>query len=198
MSPRSNGFQAISFDGGISYEANEPLIVGNAEEEEEHRLEEKAIPRFKLSALLFGLLAGFGMVLVITLSGEDLAIKNSKTKFEVFYLLWSFFTAAIARRFLRNFVTMNYWTVGGLLEEMVLYLHFSVGIGLAWTTTGAILGMRTQTWYTLAIHVVALVSCKIVVMCFDTDEDSKPSSSRRSTAKQTMTADVYSKLHCTL
>jgi hypothetical protein len=76
MSPRSNGFQAISFDGGISYEANEPLIVGNAEEEEEHRLEEKAIPRFKLSALLFGLLAGFGMVLVITLSGEDLAIKN--------------------------------------------------------------------------------------------------------------------------
>jgi hypothetical protein len=98
-------------------------------------------------------------------------------------------------RLLRNFVTINYWIVGGgrskdLLEEMVLYIHFSVGIGLAWTTTGAILGMRTQTGYTLAILVVALVSCKIVVMCFAIDEDSEPSSSRRSTAKQTMTADV--------
>jgi hypothetical protein len=144
-----------------------------------------AFSRFKFSALLLGLLAGFGMqfsivgahLLVITLSGEDLAT-NSKTKLVVFYLLWSFFTAAIAissLRFLRNFVTITYWTVAGrskdLLEQMVLHFCFSVGICLAWTTTGAILGMRTQTGYTLAILVVALVWCKIA--------DSKPSSSRR-------------------
>jgi hypothetical protein len=197
MSP--HGFQAISFDGGTSYEANEPLIVaaGDAAEEEGHRLEQKAFSRVKFSALLYGLLAGFGMQFSIVgaHSGEDLAT-NSKTKFVVFYLLWSFFAAAIAisnLRFLHNFVAITYWTVEGrskdLVEEMVLHIlhiRFSVGVCLAWTTTGAILGMRTQTGYTLAILVAALISSKILVMY----ADSKLSSSRRSTAKESMTADV--------
>jgi hypothetical protein len=199
MSPPYNGYQAISFDGGTSYEANEPLIVaaGDAEEEEEgHRLDEKAFSRFKFSALLLGLLVGFGMqfsivgahLLVITLSGEDLAT-NFKTRV-VISLLWSFFTAAIAisnLRFLRNFVAITYWTAGGRSKDLLLlHIRFSVGICLGWTTIGATLGMQTQTGYTLAILVVALVSSKIVVMY----ADSKPSSSRRSTANQTMTADV--------
>jgi hypothetical protein len=180
---------AISFNGGTSsYEANEPLIIaaGDAEEEEGHRLEEKVFSRFKFSALLLGLLAGFSMqfsivgahLLVITLFGGDPAT-NSKIKFVV-SLLWSFFTAAT--------VAITYWTFRSkdLREEIVLHIRFSVGICLAWDTTGVILGMRTQPGYTLAILVLALVSSKIVVMY----ADSKLSSSRRSTAKQTMTADV--------
>jgi hypothetical protein len=135
-------------------------------------------------------------LLVIILSGEDLAT-DYKTKFFVFRLLWSFFTTAIAisnLRLLHNFVKITCWTDGGrskdLLEDMVLHIRFGVGFSLAWTTTGAILGMRTPTGYTLAFLVAPLVWCKLLVMCFATDADSKPSSSRRSTAKQTMTADV--------
>jgi hypothetical protein len=126
MSPRYHAFRHFSLDGGASYEANEPLVVatGDAEEEEDHRLEERVFSHF------LGLLAGFitqisimgAKVLLITLSGEDLATK-SKTKFVVFdLLLWSFFIAI----FLRNLVTNTYWTVGGrsidLLEATVLLI----------------------------------------------------------------------------
>jgi hypothetical protein len=50
--------QAVSFDGGTSYEANEPLIVaaGDAEEEEDHRLEENAFfSRFQVLCPALGI-----------------------------------------------------------------------------------------------------------------------------------------------
>jgi hypothetical protein len=147
MSLRFQGFQAVSVDGDASYEANELLIVatGDAEgdEEEVHRLEEKAFS--VLNSVLLGLLAGFviqismlvARVLVIALSGEDLATK-SKTEFVVFGLLWSFFTAI----FLCTLVTITYSCVGGrsnkkLLEASVLHICFGVGVCLSWTMTGA-------------------------------------------------------------
>jgi hypothetical protein len=120
MSPRFQGFQAVSLDGDPSYEANEPLIVatGDAEEDEEevHRLDEKAFSC--LHSVLLGLLAGFVMQismlgarqLVITISGEDLATK-SKTEFVVFGLIWIFFTAI----FLRNLVMITYWSLSVFL-----------------------------------------------------------------------------------
>ena len=208
MPPHTEVYLAVPFE--VSYEANEPLIAaGDAEEDEDHRLEEKAFSRFKFSSLLLGLLAGFGMqfsivgahLLVILLFGEDLAT-DSKTTFFVFCLLWTFVTADFLIcnwNFLCNLVTITYWTVCGrsqdLLKELGSNLRFNVGVCLAWTITGAILGMRTQTSYAsytlaLAIIVFALVYCSIVVMSFATDADRKPPSSRRSTAKQTMTADV--------
>jgi hypothetical protein len=200
MSLRFQGFQAVSLDGDASYEANEPLIVatGDAEQEDEeevHRLEEKAFS--VLNSVLLGLLAGFVMqismlvarVLVIALSGEDLATKT-KTEFVVFGLLWSFFTAI----FLCTLVTITYSCVRGrsnkeLLEASVLHICFSMGVCLSWTMTGAFWGMWTQTGYALAGIVVALVWCKIVMFAA-ADADSKPSSSHQSTAKQVMTADV--------
>jgi hypothetical protein len=212
MSPRYESSQAICFDssydanepliaaGDVSYEANEPLIAaGDADEgEEDHRLEEKTFSRFKFSALLLGFLVGFFIqfsiletnLLVITLYSENLVTK-SKRNIVVFSLLWSFFTAAMviaSLRFLRNLVTITYSAAGGrsrdLLEVTVFHMKYFFGVGhcLAWT----IWGMRAQTEYALAILVVALFWYKIEVMCFATD--SNPSSSRRSTAEETMTA----------
>jgi hypothetical protein len=210
MSPRYNGFQAISFDGGTSYEANEPLIVaaGDTEEEQEdRRLEKKTFSRLKFSALLLGLLAGFFIhfsiletnLWVITIWDEDLVTK-SKTNFVVFSLLWSFFFSAVMAiinlRFLNSMVTITYSAAGGrskdVLEEMVWRMEclFGAGFCIASTMTGVLWGMRTQTEFSLLMLVVALVWCKIVVMCFTTDADSKPESSRRSTAEETMTAGV--------
>jgi hypothetical protein len=60
MSP---GFQGVSFDGGTSYEANEPLIVDAGDAEEDHRLDEKAFSRFKFSPLLLGLSSLFFNIL---------------------------------------------------------------------------------------------------------------------------------------
>jgi hypothetical protein len=202
MSPHTEVFQAVPFDA--SYEANEPLIAaGDVEDEEDHRLEEKAFSRFKFSALLLGLLVGFFIqfstlganFLVITLWGEDVVTK-SKTDIVVFSLLWSFFTSAMAiviLGFLRNLVTITYSAVGGrsvdLLEEMVLHMECRfvvgalVGVCLAWTMTDVLLGMRAQIVYSLVTLVVALVWCKIMMMCFATD--SKPTKSAR--REQTMT-----------
>jgi hypothetical protein len=200
MIPRNEVFQAIPFHA--SYDANEALITaGDAEEEEDHQLQEQAFSRCKLSALLLGLLVGFFTplsimgtnLLVITLWGEDL-ITKSKNNIAVLGLVWSFFTTAMAiasLRFLRNLVTITYSAIGGrskdMPEEMVwrMECRFFVGACLAWTTTGAIFGMRAQTEYSLVMLVVALFWCKIVVMCFATD--SKPSSSRKSSADEIMT-----------
>jgi hypothetical protein len=177
MSPRSNGFQAVSFDGGTSYEANEPLFVaaGDAEELEDHRLDEKAFSRFKFSPLLWGLLVGFfiqfsilkaNLWVISTLWDGDLVTK-SKTNIVVFSLLWSFFTAVMAianLRFLRNMVTITYSAAGGrskdLLEEMIWRMErrFGAGVCIAWTMTGPLWGMRAQTEFTLVLLVVALVS----------------------------------------
>jgi hypothetical protein len=203
MSPHTEVFQAIPFDA--SYEANEPLIAaGDAEEEKDHRIEEKAFSSFKFSALLLGLLVGFFIqfstlganFLVITLWGEDV-ITKSKTDIIVFSLLWSFFTSAMAiviLGFLRNLVTITYSAVGGrsvdLLEEMVLHMECRfvvgalVGVCLAWTMTDVLLGMRAQIVYSLVTLVVALVWCKTMMMCFATDYSKTTTSARR---QQTVT-----------
>jgi hypothetical protein len=177
MSPRDEIFSAISFDASYD-EANEPLIAaGDSEAEDDQRLEETVFSRFKFSTLLLGLLAGFFMqfsilgahLLVIILSGEDLDTKP-KINIVVFSLFWSFFTAASLitnLRFLCNLVTITYSAVGGrskdlLLEEMILHIRFGVGVCLAWTTSGVLLGMRAQTELSLVILVVALVWCTIV------------------------------------
>jgi hypothetical protein len=203
MTPHNGVFRAIPFDA--SYEANEPLIPdGDAEEEEDQRLEEKALSRCKIHALLLGLLAGFFIqfsvvgvqALLIVLSGEDLVTK-SKTNIVVFILLWSFFIfpmAVASLGFLRKLVTMTYSAVGGrskdFLEELIWRMGAclgALGASLAWTMTGATFGgMRAQPVHSLGILVVAFVWCKIVVMCFATD--SKPSSSSRSSAEETMLA----------
>jgi hypothetical protein len=201
MSPHTEVFHAIPLDA--SYEANEPLIAaGDAEEEEDQRIEEKAFSRFKFSALLLGLLIGFFIqfstlganFLVITLWGEDVVTK-SKSDIIIFSLLWSFFTSAMAiviLGFLRNLVTITYSAIGGrsadLLEEMVLHMECRfvvgalVGVCLAWTMTDVLLGMRAQIVYSLVTLVVALVWCKIMMICFATDSMT-PKSFRR---EQTM------------
>jgi hypothetical protein len=207
MSPRNEVFQAIPFHA--SPEVNESLIAaGDADEEEEQRPEEqRTFSRCKVSALILGLLVGafiqFSIlgahVLFITLWGEDLVTK-SKANIVVFSLLWGYFTAAVATAslgFLRNLVrTITYSAIGGssnkaLLEEMVWHMLcrlFLGGFCLAWTVTDVLLfGMRAQTTVrSLAILVVALVWCKIVVMCFATDN--KPSLSRQSSMEETVTA----------
>lgn len=89
---------------------------------------------------------------------------------------------------LRNSLTITYSAVGGrskdLLEEMVLHMEcrFCVGVCLALSMTGLLLGTLANIVYSLVIMVVALFWCKIAVMYSDS------SSSRRSTAEQTMTA----------
>jgi hypothetical protein len=205
MFPRNEVFQNTHFDA--SSDANEPLIAAGDAEEEDQRLEEKTFFRFKFSYRLLGLLVGFfgyfsalGVhVLSITIWGED-ALTKSKTDFLVFSLLHTFCFSAIAfaiLRFLRNLVAINYSTIGGrsqdLLEEMVLYMECGfvvgamVGISLAWAMVAVLLGITAQPMCSLVILlVVALFSRKIMTMYSATKI--KPSSSRRSTAEQTMMA----------
>jgi hypothetical protein len=57
MSPRYEVFQAIPFDA--SSDVNEPLIAVGDAEEEDRRLQEKTLSRFKFCYLLLGLLVGF-------------------------------------------------------------------------------------------------------------------------------------------
>jgi hypothetical protein len=199
MSPRNKMFQAIPVH--TPYEANEPFIpAGDAEEEEDHRLEEEAFSRCKISALLLGLLVGFFTplsimgtnLLVITVWGEDLV---TMSKNHVFFPLWSCFTATMALAslgFLRNLVTITYSAVGGPFRDMPekivwrMECRFFLGACLAWTTTVAIFGgMRAQTKYSLVMLVVALFWCKIMT-CLAAD--CKPSSSRRSSAEEIMPA----------
>jgi hypothetical protein len=179
MSHRNEVFQAIPFDA--SSDANEPLIAaGDAEEEEDRRLQEKVVSRFKFSSLLLGLLVGFfshfcamGVNgLVNTIWGEDAAIK---TKTDIFIcLFFGFFYLAISvviLAFLRYRAAITYSAIGGrskdLPEEMALYIQYYydigalVGIGLAWTMAAVYLGLRAQTVYSLVALLVALFSCKV-------------------------------------
>jgi hypothetical protein len=149
MSPRIKVFQTIPCDA--SSDANGPLIAtGDAEEEEDHRLEEKVFSRFKLSYRLLGLFVGFfGHVSTLGVNtiiiwGED-GIKT-KTDIFVFSLLCSFFFSAIVIAilgFLRNLLAITYSAIGGrskdLLEEMIFRLECAyvvgamAGLSLAWT-----------------------------------------------------------------
>jgi hypothetical protein len=85
--------------------------------------------KFKLSALMLGLLVGFFIqfstlganFLVITLWGEDV-ISKSKSDIVVFSLLWSFFTSAMAiviLSFLRTLVTITYNAVSAQSEDLL-------------------------------------------------------------------------------
>jgi hypothetical protein len=203
MFRRNEVFQAIPFDA--SSDVNEALIAAGDAEEADHRLEEKALFRFKLSSLFLGLLVGFfghffilvGTVLFITISGEDVVTKCKIDIFVCFGLLCSFFfwaSASVISRFLRNLVATTYSAIGGrskdLLEEMVLdmrcgfVLGILVGLSLAWKMEAVLLGTRAQTVYSyVTVLVVAFFWCKIMMMYFATHI--KPSSSRRSTAEQT-------------
>jgi hypothetical protein len=209
MSHRNEVFQAIPFEA--SYDVNEPLIAAGDAEEEDRRLQEKVVSRFKFSSLLLGLLVGFfchffslgGRFLVITVWGEDAAIK---TKTDIFIsLLCSLFflVIAIGFLFLLNWVAITYSAIGGrsrdLPEEMVLHIECRfavgvlVGISLAWTMTAVHVATRTHTDYYLAVRlglraqtVYSLVALlvgaffwyKIKMMYFSTNI--KPSLSRRS------------------
>jgi hypothetical protein len=197
MSPRNEVFLAIPFDA--AFDVNEPLIAAGDAEEEDYRLQENALSRFKFSSLFLGLLVGFfsqfstlGVnVLVITIWSEDV-ITTSKSNI---ILLCSFFFSAILFAilgFLRNLVAITYSAIGGrskeLLAEMVLHMRcrfvvgVMIGISLAWTMAAVLFGMRVQTVYSYVIVLMgAFFWCKIMIMCFATDI--KPSSSRRSTVE---------------
>jgi hypothetical protein len=202
MSPRNEDFQS-PFDA--SSDVNEPLIAAGDAEEEDHRLEEKALSRFKFCSLLLGLLVGFfaysstlgGTILVTTMWGEDVVTK-SKTNTLVVIALGSFFYSAIVfviLRFIRNLVAITYSASGGrseeLLEEVVSDMECGfvmgtlVGLSLFWTkATDVLLGMRAQAMYSLvALLMVIFFWRKIMVMYFTTNI--KPSSSRRSAVEQT-------------
>jgi hypothetical protein len=185
-------FEAIPFDA--SSDADEPLVAMGDAEEEDHRLEEKAFSRFKLSSLLLGLLVGFFIqcsaqevfsLIIINWSKEDI----TKTRIGIVFLLLSFFIMAILES-LRTLVRITYSAAGGrskdLLEDMILHMELRfvagslVGICLASTMMLVILGMRAQIVYSPMALVVALFWYKIM-MIFTTD--SKPSSSRGSMAE---------------
>jgi hypothetical protein len=196
-------FQAIPFDVSSS-DANEPLIAVGDAEEEDHRLQEKALSRFKFSSLLLGLLVGFFYqfsilvvnVLVVTIWGEDV-ITTSKTDI---ILLCSFFFSAILFAilgFLRNLVAITYSAIWGrskeVVAEMVLHMRCGfamgalVGLGIVWPAAAVLWGStRAQviSVYSL-VTVLVVVSFwrKIMIMYFTTNI--KPLSSRRSTAEQT-------------
>jgi hypothetical protein len=165
-----------------SSDASEPLIAaGDAEEEEDHRLEEKVFSRFKFYSLLLGLLVGFfsqffalGVdYLLITMWGEDVVTK-SKTAIFVINFFCIFFCLAIVfviLGFLRNRAAITYSVIGGrskgLPEEMALHIEYHydmgalVGIVLAWTVVAVRLGMRAQAVYSLVALLVALFWCKV-------------------------------------
>jgi hypothetical protein len=197
MSPRNEVFQAIPFDA--SSDADEPLIATGDAEEEENRLEGKALSRIKFSSVLLGLFVGFfcqfitlgATFLLITIWGEDVVTK-SKTGIFVFSLLCSFLFLSIVfviSGFLRNRVAITYSAMGGrseeVLDEMVLHVEnisivgVLVGLSLACTMAAVLLGMRAQTVFCAVALLVGAFFCrKIMMMRFATNI--KTPSSRRS------------------
>jgi hypothetical protein len=61
-----------------------------------------------------------------------------------------------------------------------------VGFSLAWIMADVLLGMRAQNVYSLVMILLVVAFCwrEIIMMCFA--KNLKPSSSRRSTAEQTV------------
>jgi hypothetical protein len=186
MSPRNEVFQAVPFDA--TSDAKEPLIATGDAGEEGQGLEKRDLSSFKLSSLLLGLLVGF----FFQFSTIYCVMKSkSKTDVILFSLLWSLFASAtpvLMLVFIRNLGCSE-----ELLEDMILQLecHFGVGvlagICLACTIMDVLLGTRTHVVaYPLVTMVVAFIWCKVTMMASATD--SKPSSTRRSTAEQTMMA----------
>jgi hypothetical protein len=93
--------------------------------------------------------------------------------------------------FIRNLVTITFSAVGGsseeLLDDMILQLDRQFGVGvlavscLACILRDILLGTRLHVVeYTFVIMVFAVIWCKASA----TNGDSKPSSTRRSTAER--------------
>jgi hypothetical protein len=200
MSARIRVFQAVPFDGATS-DAKEPLIATDDAEKEDQGLEEQRdLCSLKLSSLLLGLIVGF---FILFAAKGDLPIHlvmKSNTGVIVFSILWSLFTAVaplvLIFEFIRNLVTVTHSAVGGsgsseeLLEDMILQLQYQFGVGvsagicLTFAIMDPILGTRVHAvGFTFAIMVFAFIWYKVLMA---SATDSKPSSSRRSTAEQTM------------
>jgi hypothetical protein len=189
--PRNNEvFQAIPLLD--SYSAKEPLIAvrrqkkaAAAADETTTRLDDMLFARFKLSALLMGVLVGFFIqfstlganFLVINIWGEDI-LNKSRNDIVCFSLIWSFFTSAMAilvLAFLRNIVSIAYLSVlkksQEMVEEMVLHLECRfvvgalIGVCTAWTITDALMGMQAQIVYSMVTLGVALLWCRIMMSC---------------------------------
>ena len=194
MSPSRREILAIPLlDDAPMAQASEPLIAVSTSATKSsspatatsHQLDEAIFSRFKLSALLLGVLVGFFIqfstlganFLVIQIWGEDI-LNKSRNDIVCFSLLWSFFTSAMAiiiLAFLRNIVTIAYLSVlkrsQGLVEELVLHLECRfvvgalVGVCTAWTITDALMGMQAQIIYSVATLCIALVWCRIMMQC---------------------------------
>jgi hypothetical protein len=187
MSSRSEVFQAIPLDGSYDDAKNEPLLARPQKKTDEssRRLDDILLARFKLSALLMGVLVGFFIqfstlganFLVINIWGEDI-LNKSRNDIVCFSLIWSFFTSAMAilvLAFLRNIVSIAYVSVmqksQAMVEEMVLHLECRfvvgalIGVCTAWTITDALMGMQAQIVYSMATLGVALMWCRIMMSC---------------------------------
>jgi uncharacterized membrane protein YqjE len=155
LSPRNEGdFQAVAFDGTTS-DAKEPLIAtGDAEEEDQGRLEERDLSRLKLGSLLLGLLMGLVTIFAAVLGVPVLVIYfevKSNADLIVFVLLWSLFyvlaLCLLVWKFIRNLVTTT-CSEQELRHDRIrqLQCHFFVvagtGILLICTTVGIFLGAQ--------------------------------------------------------
>jgi hypothetical protein len=203
MSPRNEVFQAVPFDGATS-DAKEPLIAtGDAEEKDQHGLEERDLFSFQLSSLLLGLLVGF-LIQFASLVGAHYVVihfgmkSNTdivgfillwRTDVIVFSLLWSLFTVVAPLVLIWEFIR-NLGRSKELLEDTVLRLEcrFCVGavagICLAWTIMDVLMSTRVHVvGYPFAIIVFAFI---LYDGTMASATDSKPSATRRSTAEQTM------------
>jgi hypothetical protein len=159
-----------------------------------------------LEDMILQLQCHFGVgVVAITLGANSLwswwgegkySVMKSNTDVIAFLCcLFTLITLILGCLFIRNLVTITYSAIGGrseeLLEDMVLQLQCRFGVGalagvcLAGTLIEVLLGMRVQVECSLAIMVVAFIWYKKVTMASATDSK-PPSTTRRSTAEQTM------------
>jgi hypothetical protein len=190
MSPRDEVFQAVPFDA--TSDAKEPLIATGDAEEDNQGLEERDLLSLKLSLLLLGLIVGF-FLRSFTLRAIFLAIDfgmKSNTAVILLCLLWSVFT--VASLFLIVSFIRNVGRSEDLFEGMILQLECQFGVGvlsgicLTWTILDVLLGTRAYVVvdpFAISTMVFGFIWYKVTMA---SATDSKPSSTRPSTAEQTM------------
>jgi hypothetical protein len=203
MTPRNGVFQVVPFDDATS-DAKEPLIAtsGDAKEEDQGRLEERTFARLLLASLLFGWLMGFFFSMVtadLQVGANCLVVyfeMKSNTNVIVFGLLWSLFavlaSVLLIWEFIRNLVAMTCSEQELRHDRIVwqLQCHFSwvaaASMGQAYTTMGILLGTQEgQAVYAYTNMAFCFIWYKAMTASPAT-LDSKPSSTRISTAEQTM------------
>jgi hypothetical protein len=164
--------------------------VTMAAEEEDQGLEEgRDSSSFKLSSLLLGLLVGFFLQLAF-IGANCLVIyyeMKSNTNVIIFSLLWSLLTVVAAVVFMWEFIR-NLRRSEEILEGTVLHMECRFVVGAAagiclalmffWASWHALLSIPLGLYI-----VVAYIWYKVMTASVT---DSKPSSTRRSTAEQTM------------